>query len=116
MPKSVSQPPRARSPWLIPAMIALVAFIGGVASNLVATDLETILPSYRFIVWGVFAIAMIIAIAAAIWEARKTPGQPTSETSATSAQNRSVAVGGDVKGSTIITGDRNITGAEERQE
>ena len=116
MSKSVIQATRAHARWLIPAVIALVAFIGGVASNLVATDLETILPSYRFIVWGIFAIALITAIAAAIWEARKTLSQPASNTNTTSAQNRAVAVGGNVQGSTIITGNKNITGTGNQKE
>jgi hypothetical protein len=38
--------PRRRS-WLIPALIAAVAFIGGVASNLVASDIQEAVKPYR---------------------------------------------------------------------
>jgi hypothetical protein len=37
----------SRRPWLIPALIAAILFIGGVASNLIASDLEKNLKPYR---------------------------------------------------------------------
>lgn len=99
--------------WLVPAIVAFIAFVGGVASNLVATDLEAILPSYRIIVWSIFVIALITAVVIAIWEARKTSEQSAPEADITLVQNRSVTIGGDAKRSTIITGDKNVTNSDK---
>jgi hypothetical protein len=57
---------KQRRTWFIPALIAAVSFIGGLASNLLASDLEGILKSYRIWVWLLCIAAFIIAIVAAI--------------------------------------------------
>ncbi len=62
---------RRRLWWLIPALIAIIAFIGGVAGNLIAADLESMIDQYRFWVWAVFFIALVAAVWGAIWEYRR---------------------------------------------
>ncbi len=49
----------------------MILFVGGVSSNLVASDLEIILKPYRVWVWSFFAIALIATVAIAIVEARR---------------------------------------------
>lgn len=55
-------------------MIAFLIGLGGVASNLVAVDLEPWLGKFRWVVWLVFALALVTAIVAAVWESRRRPG------------------------------------------
>ena len=71
MSGSTTRPHRSRLPWLIPAIIAALSFIGGVAGNLVATDLDQPLKRYRIEVWVVFGIALVLAVIGAVWQARK---------------------------------------------
>ena len=52
-------------------MLAVILFVGGVSSNLVASDLEIVLKPYRVWVWSFFAIALIVTAATAIVEARR---------------------------------------------
>jgi tetratricopeptide (TPR) repeat protein len=97
---------KARRTWLIPGFVALVLFVGGVASNLVASDLEPIIKPYRRWVWVVFAVALIVAVITAIVDARGSDESPTiGQTRIVNASaERSVAIGDKVEGSTIITG------------
>lgn len=62
---------RHRRTWLVPALIALLLFLGGVASNLVAGDLQPLVQTYRVWVWALFLVALGVAVAAAVWEARQ---------------------------------------------
>lgn len=105
-------PHKPRRLWLMPAIVAFVTIVIGVAGNLVATDLDSILKPYRTVVWLIFGIAALVAVAAAIWEARRTPEPSTSNDPV--IQKRNVSIGGDVKGSTIITGDGNVAKWGER--
>ena len=59
-------PNQQRRTWFVPALIAAVSFIGGVASNLLASDLETTLRPYRGLVWMLCVVAFTIAVIAAI--------------------------------------------------
>lgn len=69
MPNS---PRKFRLVWvLIPASIALILFIGNVASNLIAADLDATLKPYRRWVWGVFIIALVVAVVVAVKEYRR---------------------------------------------
>lgn len=108
MPHSPAFAQRPRRVWLMPAIIAIVAVIIAVTGNLVANDLDPILEPYRKIVWVIFGIAALVAIAAAIWEARRTSESPPSSEPTPVSQTRNVSVSGDVKGNTIITGDQNV--------
>jgi hypothetical protein len=58
-----------RRPWRIPGLVAAILFIGGLASNLVAGDLQASVVPYRRWVWGVFALALIITVVIAIIQA-----------------------------------------------
>lgn len=67
------QPPRLR--WVIPATVAAlsaaVLFLGGVAANLIATDLDATLKPYRVWVWVVFIIALVITVVVAVRQIHK---------------------------------------------
>jgi len=103
---------------LIAGIVATILFVGAVASNLIASDLQPILEGYRRWVWVTFAIALVVAVATAIVEARRRTHSSGSHTPATAATSRmvnanakgSVAFGGKINGSTIATGDQNFVG------
>ena len=59
---------KQRRSWLIPALVAIFAFLGGVASDLVAADLQLLLEPYQVWVWTLFGVALLVAIGAAIWD------------------------------------------------
>jgi len=82
------QKPPSRRTWLIPGFVAAILFIGAVASNLIASDLESSLRPYRYWVWLVFAIAFVAAVATAIYEGRWKQHSPVSD--ATDESNRTV--------------------------
>jgi tetratricopeptide (TPR) repeat protein len=70
MPNSTISPRKSRLIWIIVAgLIALILFIGNVAGNLIASDLDAMLKPHRRWVWVVFGIALFIAVALAIREA-----------------------------------------------
>ena len=109
--------------WLLPAIVAAILLIGGVAGNLVASDLQMILAPYRIWVWISFGVALVVTIAIALIEARHaTTHSPASNRdtqfererlgegspSVTASAEGSVAVGRDIKESAIITGDENV--------
>lgn len=68
---------RRRKRLLLSALsgiVACIAFLGGVAGNLVASDLDRELGSeYRPLVWAVFAIAAVAAISIAVAETKHQP-------------------------------------------
>lgn len=69
MPNSTISPRKFRLVWVIvPAAIALLLFIGNVASNLIASDLDAALKPYRWLVWGIFVLALIVAVGVAVNE------------------------------------------------
>jgi formylglycine-generating enzyme required for sulfatase activity/energy-coupling factor transporter ATP-binding protein EcfA2 len=68
---------RPSRPWLLPALIALFAALGGLAANWIAADLQETLKPVRWFVWGLFAISTVAAIGLAIREARR-PADPAS--------------------------------------
>lgn len=63
---------RKRRSWPIPALLAFVLFLGGVASNIVASRIEASLEPYGRWVWGVCILACVAAVIAAVRDARKT--------------------------------------------
>src|SRR2546421_12003053 len=97
VPASV-HPKRSPRAWIVPAIIAVILFIGAVASNLVAAYVQSSLDPYRRWVWASFGIALTVAIAVAIREARRTTDSPAS--SGTTAGSK---VDGDVVARDKIT-------------
>jgi tetratricopeptide (TPR) repeat protein len=61
----------SRHSWCIPASIALITFLGGVASNLVATHIDPIRKDYLWVVWGVFGVALLVTVINAIRDHRQ---------------------------------------------
>jgi len=92
--------------------------MGAVASNLVANDLQETLKPYRRWVWLMFAIALVVAVATAIIEARRRNPSPISSVPTQETRNvkasaeRSVAIGGKVENSTLVTGNENVVGGK----
>jgi len=104
---------RKQRSWLIPACFAAVLFIGGVASNLVASDLEATLKPYRKWVWLVCVVALVAAVIAAIRERLQSdpPESPNSDsTNLTQTGHRDVAAR-DLK-APVVTGDRNVVATQ----
>ena len=104
--------PPSRRAWLIPGLVAAILFVGAVASNLIANYLQTTLDPR--LVWVLFGIAFVVTVGIAIVEARRRDHPPVSEAPAETTRTvnasaeRSVAIGGKVKNSTIVTGDKNV--------
>jgi len=61
----------SRRSWYIPASIALVLFLGGVAGNLVASEMDWIRPRYMWVVWAVFGVAMLVTVLMVIRDHRQ---------------------------------------------
>ena len=105
--------------------MAAILFVGAVTSNLVASELETSLKPYSRWVWMFFMLALIVAVAAAIIEARRrayplsNPPSSTVHSAITgttrivnASAERSVAFSGDVNDNKIVVGDKNIVGSK----
>jgi hypothetical protein len=74
-PAGLSQ--MSRRSWCIPASIALLTFLGGVAGNVVAARLDVILTDYMlWMVWGVFGGAMLVTVITAIRDYRQRNEDP----------------------------------------
>lgn len=111
-----------RRTWLIPGLVAVILFVGAVASNLIASNLAEGFYPYRGWAWIVFAIALVVTVVTAIIEARRRgySSVPSAEDApdwravaenlriAKPVGSRSVLVADDVKRSTIVTGMENV--------
>jgi hypothetical protein len=75
MPGSTTRPHRSRLRWIIPALVAALSaallFVGNVAANLVATDVDQALKPYRVWVWAIFSVAFLIAVVIAVRQVGK---------------------------------------------
>ncbi len=70
MPSSSVSPRKSRLIWaVVLGLFAVILFIGNVAGNLIAADLDAVLRPYRLWVWVFFGTALIIAVTIAIREA-----------------------------------------------
>ncbi|MFQ5854811.1 MAG: SUMF1/EgtB/PvdO family nonheme iron enzyme, partial [Anaerolineae bacterium] len=69
-----SSPTQRRRAWVIPALVALVIFLGGVISDLVAADLRPLVAPYRPWVWGAFVVALLVTVVAAVRDYRRDAG------------------------------------------
>ena len=101
---------------LTAGIVAAIVFVGAVASNLIASDLQPVLLQYyRPWVWLTGAIALVVAVVTAIVEVRRRMHSSNSDAPGSTVNanaKRSVAVGGNVNSSTIVTGDKNFVGNE----
>jgi tetratricopeptide (TPR) repeat protein len=98
---------------LIAGIVAVILFVGAVASNLIASYLETTLQPYSVWVWSFFAIALIATVVTAIVEVRRRTHSSASDAPGSTVNantDRSVTFSGDVNRSTIVTGDKNLVG------
>lgn len=76
MSVSTTRPRRTRFRWIVPAAIAALLFLGGVAGNLVAADLDQMLKPYRRWVWALFVVALVVAIVIAIKDSNRQDESP----------------------------------------
>jgi polyferredoxin len=79
-PNQPQKKPERKFPhWIIPASIAIVIFIGEVASHLVAISLEPFIGEYQIVVWIIFFLALIATIIMAILEWRDDESKKKSD-------------------------------------
>lgn len=90
----------------------MIIFVGAVASNLIASYLETTLKPYSFWVWAVFVIALIATVVVEIRRRTHSSNSDTLGNEVNANANRSAAVGGNVNNSTIEIGDKKVVGNE----
>lgn len=89
---------------------AVLSFIGGIASNILANYVSPWFDNHKWVIWLACGVAIIVAIVAVVWE-KGGDVEPESPSSAVQASgNRAVAISGDNSGA-IITGDGNVIGA-----
>ncbi|MGH9755920.1 MAG: tetratricopeptide repeat protein, partial [Blastocatellia bacterium] len=94
---------------------AVLSFIGGIASNIVANYVSPWFDQHKWVIWLACGVAFIVAVAVVVWE-KADGAEPDAMSSPVQASgNRSVAVGGNASGP-IITGDGNVVGAGSQVE
>ncbi|MCA1620276.1 MAG: tetratricopeptide repeat protein [Acidobacteria bacterium] len=108
---SIHEQRRPRLRWIIPAAVAAlsatVLFVGGVAANLIATDLDAALKPYRIWVWVIFIIALVITVVIAVRQIHRqdelhaSQDEPASKSESPPA-SRPPIVAGEVDGETLI--------------
>ena len=107
MSGSTTRQHRSRFRWIVPAIIAAVLFLGGVAGNLVAADLDPVRKQYPGWVWAFFFVAGIIAVFVAVREYNKqdkSPGpqdEPAPKSEPPSSPRRTI-VNGEVEDGTLV--------------
>jgi tetratricopeptide (TPR) repeat protein len=107
MSDSTTQQRRQRFRWIVPAVIAAVLFLGGVAGNLVAADLDPVRKQYPGWVWAFFFVAGVIAVIVAVREYNKQDKSPDPQVEPTpksdpSSSPRRTIVDGEVEGETLV--------------
>ncbi|MFL6254886.1 MAG: hypothetical protein ACJ74T_07675, partial [Pyrinomonadaceae bacterium] len=107
MSGSTNRPRRKRFRWIIPAAIAALLSLGGVAGNLVATDLDPVRKQYPVWVWAFFFVAVAIAVVVAVREYNRQDESPVSQDelalrSEPRPAPRHTIVDGEVEGETLI--------------
>lgn len=112
---------RSHRAALIAGIAAAILFLGGVSSNLIASDLQPVLQPYRRWIWLTFALALVVTVTIAIVDARRKNYSSTSNAAeridhsvttmttriGNASAERSVAIGGDNSGP-VVTGDNNV--------
>ena len=92
----------------------MIVFVGAVAGNLIASDLQRVLQPFHRWVWLTAAFALLVAVATAIAEVRRRTHSSGSDApdSTVNASAKGSAAFGNVNSSTIVTGDKNFVGNE----
>jgi tetratricopeptide (TPR) repeat protein len=90
----------------MPAIIAIITFIGGMASSLMASYIQVDPGKYQLCVWITFVIAIIVTIIISTRGARSANGLPQESPSSikTSADRSGAALGPNASGNILITG------------
>ncbi len=57
--------------WMWPAIVAVILFVGGIASNLVGSGMEAFVDRYRVWLWVLIGIALVTTVGMAIYDARR---------------------------------------------
>ncbi len=60
--------PNQRRSWIIPALFALVLFVGSITANVITAGMDEFAKSYRPWLWGFTLFTGLAAVAAAIWD------------------------------------------------
>lgn len=107
MSDSTTRQRRPRLRWVIPAAIAALLFLGGVAGNLVASDLDPVRKQYRGLVWAFFFVALAIAVVIAIRDSNKQDKSPNPQDEPASKSKSATAprhtiVDGEIEGERLI--------------
>lgn len=105
-----------RRAWFIPAVFAVILFIGAVASNLIANYVQPNLEQYRRWVWVAFGLALVVTVIVAIKDYHKPKDFQAQPGSISANSSGAVAIGNNVTGTAIITGSvgRDVVFGESR--
>lgn len=104
--------PPLRRAGMIAGLVAAIFFIGNIASNLIATDLQVAVQPYRLWVWIAGGFALVVAVVIAIVEVHRKEDLAVTPVQAArivvAGGTRSIATGGKVENSTLVQGDLNF--------
>lgn len=107
MSVSTTRQRRPRLRLIIPAGISVLLFLGGVAGNMVATDLDPVRSQYRVLVWAFFVVALAITVVVAVREYNRqdessVPQDGPASASETRPTSRPPILAGEVEGETLV--------------
>ncbi|MCL4857898.1 MAG: SUMF1/EgtB/PvdO family nonheme iron enzyme [Caldilineaceae bacterium] len=68
--------PRRFHTWFVPLLATLLIFVGNVASNWLAADLQAVLTPFRPWIWGAFGVALLATLYLAWREYQRAPPAP----------------------------------------
>jgi uncharacterized membrane protein YfcA len=88
--------------WLIPAIVTVTSFVGGIAGKWIASDMEPRIKNHLWIAYVIAAVSLIVTIIFAARTAKKIQA-------ADSGSSRKIWIGGNVTDSTVTAGDRNTS-------
>lgn len=98
---------RPRLRLIIPTAASILLFLGGVAGNMVATDLDPVRNQYRVLVWVFFFVALAITVVVAVREYNRQDDSPVPRDEPAPKTEpgpapRPPIVAGEVEGETLI--------------
>jgi tetratricopeptide (TPR) repeat protein len=107
MPDSTTRQRRPRLRLIIPAAASLLLFLGGVAGNMVAADLDPFRKQYQALVWVFFFVALAVTVFVAVREYNRqdkshdSRNEPTSKNESVPAP-RPAVVADEVEGELVV--------------